>query len=134
MECQLILAHGHVIEQSLMDFNSVPRNARNHENGSISAPMARQKLSMSEIPIARRAEAIGRDPGPWEEAPDPKNGFGGMAKPFIMLINSLFSPNLHFECPKHHLEVQNIISGQELSQRCRPRCDFLPEVMSLVQQ
>ena len=44
--------------------------------------MARQKLSMSEIPIARRAEAIGRGPGPWKEAPDPKNGVGGMAKPF----------------------------------------------------
>ena len=58
-----------------------PRNARNHENGSISAPMARQKLSMSEIPIARRAEAIGRGPGPWKEALDPKNGVGGMAKP-----------------------------------------------------
>ena len=43
--------------------------------------MARQKLSMSEIPIARRAEAIGRGPGPWKEAPDPKNGVGGMAKP-----------------------------------------------------
>ena len=44
--------------------------------------MARQKLSTSEIPIARRAEAIGRGPGPWKEAPDPKNGVGGMAKPF----------------------------------------------------
>mgnify|MGYP003331758927 CR=1 FL=1 len=53
-----------------------------HENGSISAPMARQKLSMSEIPIARRAEAIGRGPGAWKEAPDLKNGVGGMAKPF----------------------------------------------------
>ena len=58
------------------------RNARNHENGSLSAPMARQKLSMSEIPIARRAEAIGRGPGPWKEAPDPKIGVGSMAKPF----------------------------------------------------
>ena len=44
--------------------------------------MARQKLSTSEIPIARRAEAIGRGPGSWKEAPDPKNGVGGMAKPF----------------------------------------------------
>ena len=43
--------------------------------------MARQKLSMSEIPIARRHEAIGRGPGPWKEAPDPKKGIGGMAKP-----------------------------------------------------
>ena len=40
------------------------RNARNHENGSISTPMARQKLSMSEIPIAGRDEAIGKGPGP----------------------------------------------------------------------
>ena len=44
--------------------------------------MARQKLSMSEIPIAGRDEEIGRGPGPWKEAPDPKNGVGGMAKPF----------------------------------------------------
>ena len=36
-----------------------PRNARNQKKGLISAPMARQKLSMSEIPIACRAEAIG---------------------------------------------------------------------------
>ena len=43
--------------------------------------MARQKLSTSEIPIARRAEAIGRGPGPWKEAPDHKNGVGGMEKP-----------------------------------------------------
>ena len=44
--------------------------------------MARQKLSMSATPIAGRDEAIGRGPGPWKEAPDPKNGVGGMAKPF----------------------------------------------------
>ena len=39
----------------------------------ISTPMARQKLSTSEIPIAWRAEAIGRGPGPWKEAPDLEN-------------------------------------------------------------
>ena len=40
---------------------------------------------MSGIPVARRAEAIGRDPGPLKEAlhpencsPEPKNGVGGM--------------------------------------------------------
>ena len=49
--------------------------------------MARQKLSMSEIPIARRAEAIGRGPGPWKEALDPKNGVEGMAKPFNYINN-----------------------------------------------
>ena len=58
------------------------RKARNHENGSISAPMARLKLSMSATPIAGRDEVIGMGPGPWKEAPDPKNGVGGMAKPF----------------------------------------------------
>ena len=42
--------------------------------------MACQKLSINEIPIARGAEAIGRGPGPWKEAPDPKNRVGGMAK------------------------------------------------------
>ena len=47
-------------------------------------PMARQKLSMSEINIAGRAEALERGPGPWKEAPDPKNGVGGMAKPLNM--------------------------------------------------
>ena len=36
---------------------------------------------MSEIPIAGRDEAVGRGPGPWKEAPDPKNGASGMAKP-----------------------------------------------------
>ena len=43
--------------------------------------MVRQKLSMSEIAIARRAEAIGKGPGPCKEAPDAKTGVGGMAKP-----------------------------------------------------
>ena len=38
----------------------------------ISTPMARQKLSMSEIPIAGRDEAIGRGPGPWKRARTPK--------------------------------------------------------------
>ena len=43
------------------------------ENGQISTKTARQKLSASEINIARRAEAIGRGRGHWKEAPDPKN-------------------------------------------------------------
>ena len=72
-----------------------------NKNGQISAPMARQKLSTSEINIGRRAGAIGRGPRPWKEAPDPKNcspdpksGVGGMAKPlnlsgFLPRISSL---------------------------------------------
>ena len=51
--------------------------------------MARQKLTMGEINIAERAEAIGRGAGPSKEAPDPKKlttdpkiGVGGMAKRF----------------------------------------------------
>ena len=55
---------------------------RNHENGSFSAPMERQKRWISELQISRRAEAIGRVPRPRKEAPDPKFGVGGMAKPF----------------------------------------------------
>ena len=49
--------------------------------------MARQKLSISEILVARRAEAIGRGPGAWKEAPDPKIGVGGMAKPLNQFLN-----------------------------------------------
>ena len=68
------------------DSQHTPEIDKNLENGLISTPMARQKLSMSGIPIARRAEAIGRGPGPWKEAQDPTNGVGGMAK----LLNKQF--------------------------------------------
>ena len=43
--------------------------------------MTRQKLSMSEINIAGQAEAIGRSPRHWKEAPESKIGVGVMAKP-----------------------------------------------------
>ena len=62
--------------------------------------MARQKLSTSEIPIARRAEAIGRGPGPWKEAPDPKNGVGGMAKHFKLINGNL--PEVGQTLPEGH--------------------------------
>ena len=60
--------------------------------------MARQKLSTSEICIAGRDEAIGRGPGPWKEAPDPKIGVGGMAKPFKSISKCLLE---HFGSADH---------------------------------
>ena len=68
--------------------------------------MAHQKLSMSETPIAGRDEAIGRGPGPWKEAPDPKNGVGGMAKPFKCAID------VYYRCPiaSCHIDMHSMLT------------------------
>ena len=72
--------------------------------------MARQKLSTREIPIARRDEAIGRGPGPWKAAPDPKNGVGGMAKPckFLHWAVTLQPPAYNFQPATVTLQLTHV--------------------------
>ena len=86
---------------------------------------------MSVIPIARRAEAIGRGPGPWKEAPDPNNGVGGMAKPFKLIVE--FSPDLPLEFFKHKLVAlcfQPCFVFKDLSSGPDPSVDTLRTLLS----